>query len=162
MRLYNDFELLMPSSFFRVEGRIGYLSLSNMSNSQKCSKLKTFKEHLGLCFHLSLVEMYISLFYIYDIMQEKGLKLKEVTNPLLQSIFTSFWSRDLLEAIQGIALSSTFFLAFSKILEYFIMFSFRVLTCLKIVSIHIILNLNKFRQVWTCSDMFENPMNCNN
>ena len=31
-----------------------------------------------------------------------------------------------------------------------------------IVTIHIILNLNKFRQVWTCSDMFENHMNCNN
>ena len=49
-----------------------------------------------------------------------------------------------------------------SILAYFTMFSFRVLTCLKIVSIHIILNLNKFRQVWTCSDMFENPKNCNN
>ena len=39
------------------------------------------------------------------------------------------------------------------------MFSFRVLTCLRIVSIRIILNLNKFRQVGTCSDMFENRDN---
>ena len=54
------------------------------------------------------------------------------------------------------------FVSIYSILAYFTMFSFRVLTCSKIVSIHIILNLNKFRQVWTCSDMFENPMNCNN
>ena len=49
-----------------------------------------------------------------------------------------------------------------SILVYFVMFSFQVLTCLRIVSIRIILNLNKFRQVWTCSDMFENHMNHNN
>ena len=48
--------------------------------------------------------------------------------------------------------------AIYSILVYFIMFSFQVLTCLRIVSIRIILNLNKFRQVWTCSDMFENHM----
>ena len=35
-----------------------------------------------------------------------------------------------------------------SILVYFTMFSFRVLTFLKNVSIHIILNLNKFRHVW--------------
>ena len=52
--------------------------------------------------------------------------------------------------------------AIYSILVYFIMFWFQVLTCLRIVSIPIILNLNKFRQVWTCSDMFENPKNCNN
>ena len=46
-----------------------------------------------------------------------------------------------------------------SILVYFIMFSFQVLTCLRIVSIRIILNLNKFRQVGTCSDMFENHNN---
>ena len=49
--------------------------------------------------------------------------------------------------------------AIYSILVYFIMFSFQVLTCLRIVSIRIILNLNKFRKVGTCSDMFEN---CNN
>ena len=37
-----------------------------------------------------------------------------------------------------------------------------VQTCLRIVTIHIILNLNKFRHVSTCSDMFENCMICNN
>ena len=37
-----------------------------------------------------------------------------------------------------------------------------VQTCLRIVSIHIILNLNKFRHVSTGSDMLENPMNRNN
>jgi hypothetical protein len=40
-----------------------------------------------------------------------------------------------------------------------------VQTCLRItwiVTIHIILNLNKLRHVWTCSDMFENHMNHNN
>ena len=40
-----------------------------------------------------------------------------------------------------------------------------VQTCLRIaiiVTIHIILNLNKFRHVSTCSDMFENCMNHNN
>ena len=51
------------------------------------------------------------------------------------------------------------FVSIYSILVYFIMFSFQVLTCLRIVSIRIILNLNKFRQVGTCSDMFEN---CNN
>ena len=38
--------------------------------------------------------------------------------------------------------------AIYSILVYFVMFSFRVLTCLRIVSIHIILILNKFRHVW--------------
>ena len=36
-----------------------------------------------------------------------------------------------------------------------------VQTCLRITSIHIILNLNKFRHVSTGSDVFENCMNCN-
>ena len=49
--------------------------------------------------------------------------------------------------------------AIYSILAYFTMFSFQVLTCSRIVSIHIILNLNKFRQVETCSDMFENHEN---
>ena len=51
------------------------------------------------------------------------------------------------------------FCSIYSILVYFIMFSFQVLTCLRIVSIRIILNLNKFRQVGTCSDMFENHNN---
>ena len=37
--------------------------------------------------------------------------------------------------------------------------------CLRIIwilTIHIILNLDKFRHVWTCSDIFENHLNCNN
>ena len=38
--------------------------------------------------------------------------------------------------------------AIYSILVYFTMFSFRVLTCLRIVSIRIILILNKFRHVW--------------
>ena len=38
--------------------------------------------------------------------------------------------------------------AIYSILVYFVMFSFRVLTCLRIVSIRIILILNKFRHVW--------------
>ena len=41
-------------------------------------------------------------------------------------------------------------LSIYSILVYFIMFSFQVLTCLRIVSIRIILNLNKFRHVQTC------------
>ena len=58
-----------------------------------------------------------------------------------------FWSLDLLAAIQGITLSSNISSAICSNLVYFIMFSFRVLTCLRIVSIHIILILNKFRHV---------------
>ena len=50
----------------------------------------------------------------------------------------------------------------SILVYYFVMFSFWVLTCLRIVSIRIILNLNKFRHVSTCSDMFENRMNRDN
>ena len=41
-------------------------------------------------------------------------------------------------------------LSIYSILVYFIMFLFQVLTCLRIVSIRIILNLNKFRHVQTC------------
>jgi hypothetical protein len=36
------------------------------------------------------------------------------------------------------------------------------LTIKRIITIHIILNLNKFRHVSTCSDMFENRMKRNN
>ena len=39
----------------------------------------------------------------------------------------------------------------------------QVQTCLRIlwiVTIDIILNLNKFRHVWTCSDMFEHVQTC--
>ena len=53
--------------------------------------------------------------------------------------------------------------AIYSILVNFTMFSFPVLTCSRIVSIHIIfMILNKFRHVWTCSDMFENHKNCIN
>ena len=61
-----------------------------------------------------------------------------------------FWLLVLLEAIQGITFQCKMFVSIYSILVYFIIFSFQVLTCLRIVSIHIILNLNKFRQVWTC------------
>ena len=64
----------------------------------------------------------------------------------------SFWSLDLLEAIQGIAFRQVdllpFHVPFAQILEYFVMFWFQVLTCLRIVSIHIILILNKLSHVW--------------
>ena len=57
--------------------------------------------------------------------------------------------------------------AIYSILVFSVMFSFQVLTCLRIVSIHIILILNKFRHAWesyqfisywfwTSLDMFEN------
>ena len=50
--------------------------------------------------------------------------------------------------------------AIYSILVYFTMFSFPVLTCSRIVSIRIIfMILNKFRHVWTCSDMFKNHIN---
>jgi hypothetical protein len=60
--------------------------------------------------------------------------------------------------------------AIHSILAYFTMFSFRVLTCLRIVSIRIILILNKFKHawesyqlisywLWTSLDMFENRNN---
>jgi hypothetical protein len=53
--------------------------------------------------------------------------------PRTSLLFFSFWSLDLLAAIQGITLSSeTFFLQFAQILEYFVIllsisssFSFR-------------------------------------
>ena len=45
---------------------------------------------------------------------------------------------------------------FLNFFEYFVMFWFQVLTCLEIVSYWI------FRQVWICSNMFENHMNYNN
>ena len=35
----------------------------------------------------------------------------------------------------------------------------QVKTCLRIVTIYVILILNKFRHVSTCSDMFENHIN---
>ena len=38
----------------------------------------------------------------------------------------------------------------------------QVWTCLRIASIHIILNLKKFRHVSTGLDLFETCMNCNN
>ena len=66
--------------------------------------------------------------------------------------------------------------AIYSILVYYTMFSFHlnsyqywiwtsldmfqhVQTCLRIISIHIRLILNKFRHVSTCSDMFENHIN---
>ena len=66
-----------------------------------------------------------------------------------------FWSLDLLEAIQGITFQckKKMFCSTYSILVYFIMFPFQVLTCLRIVSIRIILNLNKFKHVWTCWNM---------
>ena len=57
------------------------------------------------------------------------------------------FDRSLVEAVQGIALSSTFCVPFAQILEYFIMFSFQALTCFRIVSIQIIFILYKFRHV---------------
>ena len=89
-------------------------------------------------------------------------------------ISDSFWSLDLLEAIQGFTFQLEMFVSIYSILAYFTMFSFQVLTCLRIISIrimfqhvqtclritwivtiHIILNLNKFRHVSTCSDFEE-------
>ena len=66
-------------------------------------------------------------------------------------LMLAFWSLDLLEAIQGIAFRLVdllpFHVPFAQILDYFFMFWFQVLTCLRIVSIHIILSQNKFRHV---------------
>ena len=96
----------------------------------------------------------------------------------------SFWSLDLLEAIQGIAFQckkkkknllchllnfSVFhhvFISsldmFKKCINSYHIESKQVQTCLRIlwiVTINIILNLNKFRHVWTSSDMFKNRIN---
>ena len=105
---------------------------------------------------------------IFEVIQVKEIRFRyQEPKPRFNfgiGIRIDFWSLDLLEAIQGITFQckKKMFCSIYSILAYFTMFSFRVLTFLKIVSIHIILNLNKFRQVWTCSDMFENPKNCNN
>ena len=52
------------------------------------------------------------------------------------SFLQIFWSLDLLEAIQGITSSSTFFVPFAHILEYFIILWFRT-------SLDMILKIDK-------------------
>ena len=91
-----------------------------------------------------------------------------------------FWSLELLEAIQGIAFQCQNFVVnllnfcafhhvfissldmFKNCINSYHIDSEQVQTCLRIIwiiTIRIILNLNKFRHVRTCSDMFENHIN---
>ena len=125
---------------------IAWLAQSDPSNLYVLidSSLSAVCSNLGVC-----LDMFVELY------QDKSGHVNRIISNriiILWQVWKSFWSLDLLEAIQGITFQckKKMFCSIYSILVYFIMFLFQVLTCLKIVSIHIILNPNKFRQVWTC------------
>ena len=110
-------------------------------------------------------------------------RCEQVERSKMASITTSIyvwnylWSLDLLAAIQGITLSPNILCAVCSNIRVFHhvlisslemfknrinLYHFRHFWKSWIVTIHIMLDLNKFRQVSTCSDMFENCMHCNN
>ena len=81
-------------------------------------------------------------------------------NNLSSSVWISFCHLLIFSVFRHVFISSLDM--FKNCINLYHIDSEQVQTCLRIawiVTIYIILNLNKFRHVWTCSYMFENRMN---